>query len=177
MTRPIYGIEGTCWQVSFQRYVAGPDTVSPHRGALPCHGLEEVGGVQRVLVPLPSSEALWVAWTVPAGIGLAGSTRTGEQLRIVTLVGQGGPSLVLAANGVCTGGRSRPIDRDAVNVADAPEELVHTSLRFVLTDAGGKMIAQVEAALCTVDLYEQICGPAGLLDASPGNAYGKWRLP
>jgi hypothetical protein len=175
----LYEISGDGWSASFQRWVLGGVSadVSPHRGALPCYILEGSEQGLRVVVALPQTEAVWIAFTLGPGVVVLGETsdrRACNKSLLAEL--KGGWRIEIVDAVLDESGIGQPIGEASVGVARSAQELNRPQLVFRIT-AAGDVEASLSVALAIPDLYSLVSGEPAPSPSSPDDAYGGWRLP
>ena len=171
---------GAGWSASFQRAVLQlqGEAVSPNRGRLPCHPLERSDGSLSVIVPLPDGESVWLAFTLAAGLRVAGWTGAGTPLLVHDL-GQGAAhKQTFFIEGIMQGdGSMRPICPPAVAIAATRQDLTREPALRVELRAKEGIALRLSVTLTTPELYSAVTGFAVPQAYPPEDAYRGWRLP
>jgi len=176
----VYEVSGGGWSASVQRWVPGSASanVSPHRGALPCHILESSAQAQHVMVSLPQTEAVWIAFTLGPGVVVsarAGDGRACNKSLLAELEANRRIEIVDAV--LDEGGLAEPIGEASLGVARSEQELSRPQLVFRITVARNVEAASLNISLATPELYSLVSGEPAPRPSSPDDAYGGWRLP
>lgn len=177
----VYEVSGRCWSVSVQRWRPGltRDNVSPHGGALPCHLLEGSAQARHVIVPLPQTEAVWIAFTLgPNAVvaGRAGNGRTCKKSLLAEL--EAGRRIELIDGVLDERGLAEPIGEASLGVARSTQELNRPQLVFQITDGRAvTLTSSLSISLVTPELYSFVSGEPAPSPFSPDDVYGGWRLP
>lgn len=169
--QPRFAIDGPGWSLSFQRRVG-----SANRGAVPYVALDSPAAATRVLVPIRSDEALWIA--VMAGAAILVEGRAGDRpLRVETLAPAKDGSVLHRLDAVYDQDRWMPIDKASVPCADDRSGIGEDPLTIFLKnspDAAAQRIAIVPAI---PELYETLSGLPAPAPTTERDEYSGWRLP
>lgn len=176
----VYQVSGHGWSVSVQRWLPGSASanVSPHGGALPCHTLEGSARAQHVIVPLPQTEAVWVAFTLGPEVvvsGRAGDGRACKKSLLAEL--EAGRRIEMVDAVLDEGGLAEAIGEASLGVARSKQELSRPQLVFQLTDGRNVEASSLTISLATPELYSLVSGEPAPRPFSPDDVYGGWRLP
>jgi hypothetical protein len=142
---------------------------------LPCYTLGRKGSHWRVLVPLRSDEALWIAFVIRPNLGVVGSTLDGFAVDVTTL-STSRDEAVLAADALVTADGRRPIDASQIAFASTRAATKRDHLRFRLMSAAGE-VGDLAVVLAVPALYASVSGLPAPQPTSVDDAYGGWRLP
>jgi hypothetical protein len=168
--QPQFAIDGPDWSVSFQRRVGAAD-----RGALPYFALDSSPDRMRVLVPLRTGEALWIA--VMAGPAVVIEGRAGDRpLRVEKFSLANDGRALQMFDAILDADRWIPIDAVSVSCADDPAatgDPLTLSLERPL-QSQRRWITIVPA---TPALYERLSGLPAPAPSTEQDEYQGWLLP
>jgi hypothetical protein len=175
----LYGISGEGWSATFQRWLPdhAPGDASQHRGALPFHKLPNSPDDCIVVIPVRQAEAVWVAFTLRADVGMRGRTADGRDLGGSLLAEFDDRSRIEIADTVLgRDGAAAPLCGASLGLASVEQNLVDPQLLFDIS-VDGEEISRLGVVLATPRLYVRVSGRAAPAPSVPQDAYRGWRLP
>jgi hypothetical protein len=157
--------------MSFQRRV-GAD----NRGAIPYVQLDSPSDRTRVLVPLRSGEALWIALIAEPTILVEG--RAGDRpLRVEKLSAGNDGSVLHMLNAVLDSNQGIPIDAASIGLADDRDAIEEGPLTVILKNPLGATAQRIAIVPATPELYSALSGLPAPGPTTERDAFGGWRLP
>ncbi len=161
--------------MSFQRRVG--TGVDRNRGSLPFHQLGNYDRPLRILVPLPSGEALWISWTLKPGLRVTGHTRDDIAVRIVPVTYSITRWNLWSADVLETPDVASDIDENSLTPVRTKKQTEKDHLLFEVFSESGDVLNQIAVVIATPALYARLSGSPAPLPSVPSDAYGGWRLP
>lgn len=167
---PRLAIDGPGWSVSFQRRVA-----AANRGALPYVPLDSAADRIRLLVPLRSDEALWIAVMAEPSIAVEG--RAGASpLRALNLSDTSDGRALIALDAIGRDDQWLPIDATSIAIADDIAATATDAITLTLSQPN-HVARRIGIVAATSALYESRGGLPAPRPTTEQDQFRGWRLP
>lgn len=169
--QPRFAVDGPGWSMSFQRRVG-----AANRGAIPYVPLDSPSDRMRILVPLRSGEALWVA--VIAEPTILAEGRAGDRpLRIEKSPAGKDGNILLMLDAVLDLDRWLLIDPASIACASDRDAIGDDPLTVIVKDPLRGTAQEIAIVPATPALYTALSGLPAPGPTTEEDEYGGWRLP